>query len=337
MSILKKLKISDSEENIFSFIKSSAKKFIAESSIIREKLKDLPKTNYELGLRHFERGNLDDAIMRFKMVSFLLPEHKESNYQLGRCLVIKEDNERAKECFERAVEIDPDYSEAKYMLKKITDPSSIKRIPDIIIEENLRPALPFTDYKSSPTYEKGRLITSKVLPFIIDKNPNLSILDLECGSGVGSICLKFEKEIVKKIEGITVSKELAGKLSEAKQKDARIFEDCIVASYDNHLGSNKSSYDMIIIETAFKWVGDLTSFIPLIGGALKKGGLCVAVIPFADINKSQGYRLDIKHDNFEYSKSYVDFQIESAGLNILDKGNKKDSKEGKEIYLFQKV
>ncbi len=53
----------------FSSILDFKEYLLKEYGDMRVKLKDIPGTNYELGLRHLARGNLDDAIMRFKMVT----------------------------------------------------------------------------------------------------------------------------------------------------------------------------------------------------------------------------------------------------------------------------
>ena len=38
------------------------------SAALRHKLSNIPETNYNLGLKHYCYGNLDDAIMRFRII-----------------------------------------------------------------------------------------------------------------------------------------------------------------------------------------------------------------------------------------------------------------------------
>jgi tetratricopeptide (TPR) repeat protein len=72
---------------------SSAK---SEYGSIKEKSKDLLNTNYNLGLKHLERGNLGDAIFRFKFIIKFWPNHYDSYYQLAYCYFLQKRYPRAK-------------------------------------------------------------------------------------------------------------------------------------------------------------------------------------------------------------------------------------------------
>lgn len=336
MAILKKFKIDGEQVGFLQYIKYLLNRFTLESKVIREKLKNIPKTNFELGLRHLQRGNLSDAIMRFKMVTFLVPDHKEAFYYLGCALIRDESYEQAQEAFEKTLEIDPGFTEAGYMLKKIQNPSDIKKIPDSIIKQNLKTALPSEDYQSTPIYQRARFITSKLLKYVQDKNPNFSILDVECGNTVTPLVLLLEKEMAKTIDGITVSQPIAESLSEFTIKEQKIYRQCSTTNYEEYLSAKGEPYDIILIEHAWKWLGELDNISKLIAGKTKKGGYCITIIPIADINKAEGYRLNRKYDSFEYSESYVKFQMEAAGFTTLYTGGEDQFKNDKKLFIFQK-
>ena len=71
-----KITITESIANFFHKKSSSFLFFISnhieivrkEIEIIKKKSKNLLETNYNLGLKHLEKGNLGDAIFRFKFI-----------------------------------------------------------------------------------------------------------------------------------------------------------------------------------------------------------------------------------------------------------------------------
>jgi len=58
---------------------------VIEYNSIREKCKNLQNTNYELGLKHLENNNVDEAIFRFKITKKFWPNCHNANYQLAYC------------------------------------------------------------------------------------------------------------------------------------------------------------------------------------------------------------------------------------------------------------
>ena len=66
---------------------------------------------------HLDRNELDQAARAFRSVLRLDPEHYEALTGLGRCLAETGMREEARKCFERALEINPDYAQARINLE----------------------------------------------------------------------------------------------------------------------------------------------------------------------------------------------------------------------------
>jgi Flp pilus assembly protein TadD len=83
----------DKINQLLSFLKHKATALYNDSIYFiknnREKLQNLTKANYELGLFHLENGNLNDAIFRFYIVYKLNPSHINALYNLGRSYLRK--------------------------------------------------------------------------------------------------------------------------------------------------------------------------------------------------------------------------------------------------------
>jgi tetratricopeptide (TPR) repeat protein len=76
---------------------------------IKHKFKDLRKTNYDVGLLHLEKGNLKDAIFRFRFIKKFWPEFFEAYYQLAYCLVLENKLYDAKYVIQELLVKNPDY------------------------------------------------------------------------------------------------------------------------------------------------------------------------------------------------------------------------------------
>jgi len=66
---------------------------------------------------HLDRNDFDQAARAFRSVLRLDPEHYEALTGLGRCLAETGMREEARKCFERALEINPEYAQARINLE----------------------------------------------------------------------------------------------------------------------------------------------------------------------------------------------------------------------------
>jgi Flp pilus assembly protein TadD len=66
---------------------------------------------------HLDRNELDQAARAFRSVLRLDPKHYEALTGLGRCLAEMGMREEARRCFEKALEIKPDYAQARLNLE----------------------------------------------------------------------------------------------------------------------------------------------------------------------------------------------------------------------------
>ncbi len=99
----------DKSEKFSQFLGSSINEARKEYLSIKEKCQDLHQTNFDLANRHLEKGNLSEAIFRFRFVKKFWPHDFDAYYQLAYCLVLKNKPEKAKEVLEDLLEKDPNY------------------------------------------------------------------------------------------------------------------------------------------------------------------------------------------------------------------------------------
>ena len=107
--------------NIFSeFLFGKIGEAKSEIEVMRYKYSNLLETNYNLGLKHIENGNISDAIFRFKFIVKFWPNHYQSYFKLAYCLVIDKKEAKAIEVLEKLVAKNPNCDEeAKDLLKRL--------------------------------------------------------------------------------------------------------------------------------------------------------------------------------------------------------------------------
>jgi predicted TPR repeat methyltransferase len=149
----------------------------------RAKLSDLAKTNLDLAIYHLQMGNVNDAILRFKLVKKYSKETNNSLlFYLGRCYLAKKKNQLAKEFFEEylATKDKKFIEETKYSLQIIADKTEkIDSLPGYII--NLKNNQFFHNYKES-YWHKDLELDKKLTDYLEEQHQffDTHILDIGC-------------------------------------------------------------------------------------------------------------------------------------------------------------
>lgn len=111
--------LSDIKNNL-GFIGEAYDTVHEEISIAKEKSKDLRKSNYELGMNFLEKGNIGEAIFRFRIMGLLWPEMLDAQYQLAYCLAQKKQFRKSEKVLEKILNKDPNYdNKARDLLEEV--------------------------------------------------------------------------------------------------------------------------------------------------------------------------------------------------------------------------
>lgn len=92
-----------------------------EYNLIREKLDNLSETNYQQGLKYLAKGDIRDAILRFRIVIKFWPEqYPDAYYQLAYSLILHNKPGKAEIVLKHLLRDHPAYSHKAYeLLEKI--------------------------------------------------------------------------------------------------------------------------------------------------------------------------------------------------------------------------
>ncbi|MFT6077661.1 MAG: tetratricopeptide (TPR) repeat protein [Myxococcota bacterium] len=101
--------IKKSSRKLSKFVDNFFSKKVEEFKMIFEKSKDLSTTNYNLGMKYLDEGNLKEAIFRFKVTKKFWPENYEACYQLAVCLMLDGKTDKAKKVIDQLIQKAPHY------------------------------------------------------------------------------------------------------------------------------------------------------------------------------------------------------------------------------------
>lgn len=104
----------------FGFVGDAYNTVRGEFTVAREKSKDLRRSNYDIGLKHLEKGDISEAVFRFRLTKKFWPDFFDAHYQLAYCLALSNKLNQAKTVLEELLQKNPDFDpKARDLLDQI--------------------------------------------------------------------------------------------------------------------------------------------------------------------------------------------------------------------------
>lgn len=284
-----------------------------------QKSKDIIKNNYDLGRSHLQRGNIQDAVMRFKFVLWLDPKHEGAWYNLGCSHLIDGKTALAKDAFAKALKLNPANEEARYLLaiasgKSMPKSELPKKIPFSIIKDQFEALAPtfssaeIEQYK----YEGHALLCNAVRSALVPGK--IDHIVLEPGVGTG-LCGPLLRDIAANITGVDFSPAmLAEAMKVVDEKGRKIYDSLVKREVQDFLtDAPDNGYDVVIAAGLVSYLGDLQPFFEQSARIVKKGGGVVALT--ADKLEGDGdYEFDPETGRFRFSQTYLSGLAAKYGL-----------------------
>ncbi len=285
---------------------------------LREKLRNLPETNFTLGCDFAEQGKWKDATFRFRVAIYLKPVFPEAHYNLGCCLLRTGQRGRAKQSFVTALQQDPTNTDAIFMLSAI-DPNAIpvdrrpQRMPAIMVQEFFGGmAAQYDAVEANNNYQGGRAAFDVVKPLI--ENPrDLVVVDLGAGTGIAS---RPWRPLAKEITAVEFVPAMANEARVVKLADAPLFDRVLEEDIAEPatLTAPFATADVVLLVNTAQFVGNLQPLFALLGAKLKKGALLALTIePFS---APAGFGVNIDTGRFGHHPEYVKLTAKNAGLEL---------------------
>lgn len=298
------------------FGEKKARTFLQDVYIMREKSKDIAKTNYELGLMHMQKGNLYDAVLRFRITLWVKPDFAPAYYNLGRVLLMQGRGDKAQEAFAKALALQPDYLEVRYMMASLTkNKAAVTDIPLSIIEDYFDDLAPrynaeFVDHLH---YVGHISLVDAVLDVLENKTLAVDVLDLGCGTGLCGALLR-ERLTVNSLTGVDISEKMLREARVLKHKGKPVYDYLKHKDMKLFLEKSERKYDVITASLSVNFIGDVAPFLAACKNALRPGG----VLAFStEESPDKDITLNDTMQNFCHSLEYIREQSLAAGFKEL--------------------
>ncbi len=243
-------------------------------------------------------------------------------YQIGMCLWKQGQGEAASPWFRQALSLQPNHSDARYMLAILgelplpdkTPPAWVTRLFDEYAPRFEQHLLEKLNYQGPQALLQGILAVAATQ----GSSPWFEqALDLGCGTGlVGSQVRPY----VQQLSGVDLSSRM---VELSRQKG--VYDQLVQGDLLELLQRTPERYDLILAADVFIYLGDLAQVFPACARVLNSGGLLAFTV---ELGSATGYELGATTGRFVHSESYVLQQAERAGLDPVYQQNFTLRREG---------
>jgi predicted TPR repeat methyltransferase len=327
MLILKKIK--NFFKPILSFKLSDAQSWLdklrSKINEIRIKSRNLTKTNYNLGLHHFNAGNLNDAIFRFKLLKKFGVNYPDLDYLLGRCYFEKFKFEKAKPYLKHYMEESNESKfkkESEYCLNIINNKTDqIRFVPLEIIDHKMNQEFRFhlSEFKKcvnsseNSTYEKLKKVLNDT-----EKVFNFNVLDLGCHTGLLTYLLR-KNQLLNFALGVDLNDKAVKHCENLSIGKDKVYNTVIKEDIRSFLASSSktdSKFDIILGLDLISYSTEIESLLSTLQPYINDQGIFLLNYYFEG-TQQDNYVFNSKFEQFIYNKSFVNNIIKKCGWNIV--------------------
>lgn len=324
------IKIGDYIESTPDRVRDIFHGFIKECKIIRKKVKNLPQTNYDLGIYHINRCNMSDAKMRFFFVTKLDPKMALAYYHLARCHLFNLEYNKAKKYLEHALTLDKNLKEARYRLQQINHNVLLEPIPLQVIEEDFdNLANKYEDYIQNHLLYTAPEILANILKPHVQGVDDLWALDIGCGTGIAGYYLK-QNVAIKSLHGIDVSQRMLALSKELVLDDKHVYN--LVEKEDFYnLTKINDKFDIVIACMSLCYSNNLSKIFVELDRVSTKNAIFGLVLLKS---KKEDIIFDYKNGCFGFSLSYLKGIFDKHQLKILEQAEIELFSNGSKGFIF---
>lgn len=297
-------------------------KMIQKLSSFKDKTKNLIRTNFELGLFHLYKHNINDTIFRLRLVLFFNKNHVLAQYYLAICQYIKNNSKDAQKILETLHNTNPSFKPAKHMLDFLYDltvpeyinSELIKNFFNSLIDEEYY----FTDM--APIYQT---ITNLVTSHLTDNEKKVNVLDIGCGSG---LCFEYIKNNIKtnKSFGIDFSEKSIDVV-----KKQKLYTSALCQDFQTFIDETKEHFDLIIADSVLHYYKNFSTQLENLNNTLTKDGLIVFTIDKSLKNTPVTFNHTLT--NLAFNKEHIKKTISKTNLKLLKIESK--TLQNKNLYI----
>ena len=266
--------------------------------------------NLRAAVANFRAKDLTQAHLRLKYVLARKPDDADANFWMARVKYEQGDKQTAEDFLQKSLKQQPDFDAANFFQDfyfERKSPRQYRAMPSLFVKQKYQELAPeYNQYMVDNTSLQTHFEIEK---YIVQKGlQNDSGLDLGCGTGLVGDVLSGQ---LLSLTGVDVSHDMIQRVNKQKKN----YQNLIRQDLNEFLAYNTLSYDIIFAVYLLVDSGDISELLEMVKLTLKKGG--VFIFNHIDYQEIQeGYMYDVKRQQFLHSVTYVEKQLEKAGIIV---------------------
>jgi predicted TPR repeat methyltransferase len=283
----------------------------------RSRLDNLPKTNFDLGVKFTEEGKYRDALFRFRVTRFLQPSYPMLHLEEGNCYYRMGKMDEASKALLLALKETPNNPLIPLMLESI-DPALLpadkrpKRMPaSLVIDFFSGMAATYDIDEAKQGYQAGKLVHDLARPLVAATNP--VVIDLGCGTGIASRPWRAQAA---SIHGVDVTPAMVALAEKATHAERRLFNGLFnVDLLTMPTTIELPTADLVMLVNVVQYLGDLAPVMQRVATLMQPAGILVMTVE--PHTTPSGYGISLDSGRFTHGAEYVIKAASAAGLKLV--------------------
>ena len=269
---------------------------------VKDKLKNILPTNINLGKYHIAKNNLNDAILRFKIIlKFFDKENLEAKYYLAITYLVKGKKDKAEEILKNQ----PDYKNAAVILNMIKQENTLPK--EFAKEIRNIEALKYQEDIYEDEYLLVDNFCKEVFEVVNPINQNDSILEINPGNGYLGVAIKDLTAEIFHFKAIESAENYFKIINNLKNNNMRIYNECIIGEFTDIL-TKKEEYNYIFSLWGLEFDSNIGDNLKKITNSLKPEGILAFTLHTS--STEENFKLTNNSKHYIFNKDYLEKEIE---------------------------
>jgi len=282
----------------------------------REKMRDLPKTNFDLGCDFADKGQWFDAALRFRVTLYLQPGYPKAWYNLGCSYFRLNKKPESAAALKKALAQTPGDIDTIFMLA-VVDPASVpanarpQTMPPLMVTQFFASIAPHYDAMELQNQYHGGAVVAEQIKSLMPATP-LSIVDLGCGSGIAA---RPWRALARDMVGVDCTKEMVAMAQTVSVNNQKLYDRVMEADARLVVESiPAAAAQLVLAVNVAQFIGGLGELCVQAARLLAPTGVfAITVEPFTT---ADGFGLMATSGRFGHSVAYVKQMAAAAGLTL---------------------
>ncbi|CAK6550300.1 MAG: hypothetical protein IRF6MM_04040 [Candidatus Midichloria mitochondrii] len=294
---------------------------------LKDRLKNLEKANYELGIYHLKNNDISDALLRFNLLELFRCKRPGLAYYMAHCYMDQLKYDRAEKYIKLYTESgDGQFVDEVNYFRSLIEKQEVNQIPITLIADKFD--------QLADSFDEFHLKGNKVAPQFLTvddivkaansshgKSLGNNVLDLGCGTGIIGQLLR-ESKVANAIVGVDISKKM---LANSKRKSfdgqkvyAQLLNEDAIKFLRQADSTSKTVYDIIVMADFITFNRNIADIATLLRNITDKK--TILAISFKKAEKSD-INFVHKRGEFRYSPEFIKNNFSSNGWTLFSEQN----------------